>query len=446
MKKTLISMACIALLAACNSSDDDGDSGGDSGGEIVTANSWEILDVDGPTCGNGSEVNMAIDVAAENSAEPTDTLVLFLQGGGACWDLATCANDGTGNSAGAAFVHTTLADSDVLAQAAGTSLAGILAREDELNPFRHDNLAYVPYCTGDIHSGAGGYTVVGGTELEPELVYHTGGTNLQSYLLGDGTNAGLVDTFSDVEEVFLVGASAGGFGTILMHQLVQDAFGETPVHMLTDGGMPLSASADATNALENNPTDATYDLTQTDYDAYWDGFAAATGLPESSRTVGRTIADGQSALIDTWGSSALLPTDDSDVVIEDLALVFADNLAENDSVRYAAVTSLDDQTIQSFMDTMIYQLYSTFAMAVGLETGLTYSVSDWETAINDVESLLDGLGESTHYFVKDDSTHVYFNSDLSVTADGVALSDWLAAFRSGEGWSSVSEAPGLIIE
>lgn len=392
-------------------------------------NNWETLTVEGPTCGNGSPVSAAIDRAALNTPNPSDKLVIFLQGGGACWDAATCG-------AGAATsISEDLTDEAVLQQAIASSEIGILSREDEQNPFRNDSLAYVPYCTGDIHSG-------GNNAPSPFTgIVHSGGNNLVSFI-GD-SEEGLISTFPDVKEVFLIGASAGGFGSILMHQTVQEAFGDVPVHLLSDGGVPLGQIAN--DAWENNPANPTYDLSGPAYDEYFLGFQQQTGLPDqvipAFRTSGKSLADFQQQLIFTWGSTPFLATDDNGIPLLDLESIFIDNVNENPDVRFGVITSMDDKTIQRFTDTGLYGNYSSLILPQFGVTGTVFTQNDWLTVVNDFESIVTGDGsKNTQAFIKDDSTHVYTLSDLKVKADNKQLKNWLKQFRKGNpSWKTASD-------
>ena len=71
----------------------------------------------------------------------TNKLVVYFQGGGACWDANNCL-----------YYHTyteevlNIADYD-------TGFMGIFDTELFLNPFKDWYFVYIPYCTGDVHWG-----------------------------------------------------------------------------------------------------------------------------------------------------------------------------------------------------------------------------------------------------------------------------------------------------
>jgi hypothetical protein len=65
------------------------------------------------------------------------SLLVWFQGGGACWDWVSCSG---------------LFDSDV-ADDELSPYAGIFDRSNPENPFRDFEIVFVPYCTGDVHVG-----------------------------------------------------------------------------------------------------------------------------------------------------------------------------------------------------------------------------------------------------------------------------------------------------
>lgn len=192
---TRLVFACAAVLAtvpACVAAGpDDGDSGegegeGEPGAEglpVVDA-AWTYTVVEGAACGNGGDVGVATNRGT------SDRLVIYLEGGGACWDDFTC-------SRGFASFVTTGIPASAVSQIESLAI-GVFSRVDSDNPFTADSFAYVPYCTGDVH---------GGTRAEtPWGVAHVGGDNIDVML------PRILATYPDATEVVLAGTSAGGYG------------------------------------------------------------------------------------------------------------------------------------------------------------------------------------------------------------------------------------------
>ena len=187
----------------------------------LTPNTWAWLDVPGARCGNGSATGIGVNV------RPGATRVLlFLQGGGACSDGATCWTAPT-----AAHVATGFGPADLEGEVVRAPF--LFARNDATNPFRDAHFVFVPYCTGDLHAGTGVATYdVGGV---PTDTYHYGARNLDAVLARIAGNLGALD------RAWLVGESAGGFGTVVNQDAVSRALG-VRVDVVDDSGPPLRFS------------------------------------------------------------------------------------------------------------------------------------------------------------------------------------------------------------
>jgi hypothetical protein len=171
---------------------------------------WTYLDFPDTKCRDGSTAGLAVSL---NSA--SDKVMVFLQGGGACFDSLTCAVNPANNAA---------------QKTAQT--AGIFDRTNAANPVKDWNYVFIPYCTGDTFMGtndAGMITGVTGTQ------HFVGRTDLEKFLNR------IVPTFPKATQVLLTGVSAGGFGAASNSYLVQRAFGTVPVTMLDDSGPPMSS-------------------------------------------------------------------------------------------------------------------------------------------------------------------------------------------------------------
>jgi hypothetical protein len=194
-------------------------SGGQSGGgtkidvppgEPVSApdRTWKAIPVDGTQCRDRQRAGFGI-----NTNAASDKLLIYMEGGGACFNVTTCLQSGR-----------SWAVTDQNAGSAADKF--ILNRSNAMNPFRDWNLVYVPYCSGDVHTG----TAISGYNGDPQ----TGYTNFFKYLQR------VVATFKNLKQVVLSGSSAGGFGAAWNWMLVQDAFGDVPVFVLDDSGPPMT--------------------------------------------------------------------------------------------------------------------------------------------------------------------------------------------------------------
>ncbi|MGE0787656.1 MAG: pectin acetylesterase-family hydrolase [Sandaracinaceae bacterium] len=193
---------------------------------VAPADTWTVVEVDGTECGNGSVMPVAV-----NLHPGSDHVFIFLQGGGACWDNLTCFVLGS-----ASHIQDTLTEATVLGEAA--RLDPFLAnRNPAVGPFPDANFVYVPYCTGDLHAGTHVTDYGGG-----RTVHHVGAHNMDRIL------ERMFATVSGASRVWVGGASAGGYGSILNFWRVRDRWPGVRVDVLDDSGTPVQMAMDRYNA------------------------------------------------------------------------------------------------------------------------------------------------------------------------------------------------------
>ncbi len=187
-------------------------------GDPMTADAmtWTWVDFPGALCMDGSATGIGINLNPESTK-----LVIYLEGGGACFDAISCSTVANLHGYGSAQFQ-----SDVNGGAIGI---GLLDRTDANNPMKDANYVYIPYCSGDVH---------GGTLMDSSDGHtHVGYRNVTEYLKR------IVPTFDSdhgmVDYVLLTGRSAGGLGTMVNYIQVQEAFDCTPVDALDDAGTLL---------------------------------------------------------------------------------------------------------------------------------------------------------------------------------------------------------------
>ncbi len=187
------------------------------------ADIWTWVPVPGMACGNGSSTGIGL-----NPHAGATHLLVYLQGGGACFDATSCwgAQPTASNMTG--YGATDFASDP-------TTGAEIFQRATAGNPFKDATMVFVPYCTGDLHIG----TAIAS--------YSVNGTATPTYFYGahnvDTLSAVLASTYTGLARVFLSGVSAGGFGTFLNQDAVAHAFGSVRVDVLDDSGPALVGGA-----------------------------------------------------------------------------------------------------------------------------------------------------------------------------------------------------------
>ncbi|MCP4842723.1 MAG: vtpJ-therm [Halieaceae bacterium] len=234
-----VTLLLAALVGACsdssnNSNNVDGGSGGvDGGGEpfaelidngiarylgVYTPMTSETLEGgvvahafgagDGPLCLDGSEYRMA------TYDQGSDELVIFLQGGGACWSTLCSAT-----------------------QSAETGIpqVGILDPDREDNPVKSWNQVYLPYCDGGLHASDADNDYDG--DGSPETRQR--GLHNLSASLDVAVNA-----FPSPSRILLTGASAGAYGTTFALPLVRQLYPDVPIDVVNDSGVGIGIPDD----------------------------------------------------------------------------------------------------------------------------------------------------------------------------------------------------------
>lgn len=176
---------------------------------------WVWIDMPEMRCSNGTAGGFAVNFTTDSRE-----LLIYLQGGGICYDALTCAVGGAPSSVG----------DDPLRTAIETPIrdgSGIFDRRDTNNPFRESNFVVVPHCTGDHHTGNRVATYGNST------FHHVGYTNITRML------ERIVPTFPDATRVVLSGFSAGGVGITANYHQLATAFtsvGHPAPYLVIDAG------------------------------------------------------------------------------------------------------------------------------------------------------------------------------------------------------------------
>ena len=149
-----------------------------------------------------------------------DKVIIEFEGGGACWDTATCG------------FATSLFTETVDIPKHMTDLTGSMTWYDHANPshpMKEWTHVFVPYCTGDIHWGDNVKTYPPADAMGmPITINHKGAVNATAVL--DWVYA----QFPSPQKVFVTGCSAGGYGSILWAPHVQKHYTNSRVYHFSD--------------------------------------------------------------------------------------------------------------------------------------------------------------------------------------------------------------------
>ena len=189
----------------------------------ILPNRWETIAPGGETiCARGA------DYSFYHRAGSSDKLMIYFQGGGACWDSETCA---PGYSPG--DPDDEFDDFDIFS--AEVRPSGVQSLEDTLlnadisgNSTADHSVVYVTYCTGDVHTGD--ITHEYSHDGQDYTLHHRGATN---------TNAALnwaFEQYPNPEQVFVVGCSAGSYASIYHAPTIIERYTDVPVVQLGEAG------------------------------------------------------------------------------------------------------------------------------------------------------------------------------------------------------------------
>lgn len=186
----------LLLVSSCGEAPEAGPEGarGESAAGSSSESGWTTLRPGGETaCATGDEYRFFARSADH------ERLVLYLQGGGACWNAETCVpeDDSPYVPNLSPGLHPDRWD-------------GIFDLQNPENPVADYSMVVVPYCTGDVHLGdrEATYALTGQDgESRTYSVSHRGQVNVAPALEWIRQN------LDDPEQILVTGSSAGGVAT-----------------------------------------------------------------------------------------------------------------------------------------------------------------------------------------------------------------------------------------
>jgi hypothetical protein len=191
------------------------------------------------------------------SAASTD-LVIFLQGGGACWEFVTCGG-------AAPLVDKTASTGpfgppEFARDVFDRYPRSWLRRANLPSALRDATIVFVPYCTGDVHGGdrvATYRSIIPG--VDPITWHHVGRANLTAFLRRLGP------TFPHPRRLVVAGSSGGAFGALANYPRFRERWPDARTYLVDDSGPPLEG-----DAIPRSTRDAWYE--SWDLGASLDGF------------------------------------------------------------------------------------------------------------------------------------------------------------------------------
>ena len=201
------------------------------------AGQWVWIPMPDNFCRDGSKTGFGARLLPGAKA-----VMIYLQGGGACYDGQSCRENERAGIAGKNFSRQKF---DNWVSTLGDQ--GVFNTGHAKNPVSRWNHIYVPYCTGDLHSGNKMNARVAGVS---ETQHFVGNRNLRNILRVIGPY------FRNAEDVALVGASAGGVGVLFNYPQVVEAFNGRSVAALVDSAPVIPETDIKTSCFERKITRA----------------------------------------------------------------------------------------------------------------------------------------------------------------------------------------------
>lgn len=178
--------------------------------EVTEDQSWQWFPFEGSVCRDGSTAGLSLNLAPDAKG-----LVVFFEGGGACFESMNCMANPKDITPGRRF----------------PAESGIFERDRAENPFKDWSYLYLPYCSGDVFAGATSDVTPPGLS-QPQQ--YQGAKNMQLFL--DRVVPTIGGRF---EKVVVTGISAGGMASLTNAFVIGRAFPEAELTVLDDGGPPL---------------------------------------------------------------------------------------------------------------------------------------------------------------------------------------------------------------
>lgn len=201
---------------------------------------WDVVELppaSGASCGDGSPYRFFV-----NRTPLSHDVAITYEGGGACWDQKACLGEGR---LGASNPNGIPPDYMQSANVAFGLVTPFSARNDPAQTVQTQswNLVFLPYCTGDVHSGSKVTVYDDAYPATPRVQYHRGQANIAAAAQWLRQNLG------QPRKMMLTGYSAGGAGSTVTYALMRNVLEPTgPATLLADSGPLMPAPRGGTSA------------------------------------------------------------------------------------------------------------------------------------------------------------------------------------------------------
>lgn len=191
----------------------------------VTYFSWQTVELpasSGASCGNGTPYRFFV-----NRTPLTNRTIVVYEGGGACWDQKACLGGGLLSASNPDGVP-----ANYMSALPHQLSTPFTARINPIQAVRTQgwNIVFVPYCTGDVHTGNGAALYADADATKPLAYFHRGAVN------SEGLAAWLKANMPRPDQLLVTGFSAGGAGATAHYGFIRNALNPKKSALLADSG------------------------------------------------------------------------------------------------------------------------------------------------------------------------------------------------------------------
>jgi hypothetical protein len=198
---------------------------------------WEMVELpvsSGASCGDGSPYRFFV-----NRTPLSRDMTLVYEGGGACWDQKACLGEGKLAASNPNGIPPDYMQSVDVAFGLVTPFNA--RHSPQAVQTQSWNLVFLPYCTGDVHSGSKVTVYDDAYPDRPRVQYHAGAANIEAAAAWLRANLG------QPRNLLLTGYSAGGVGSTTTYALMRNALQPTGrATLLADSGPLVPAPQSGT--------------------------------------------------------------------------------------------------------------------------------------------------------------------------------------------------------
>lgn len=198
---------------------------------------WEMVELpveNGVSCGNGSPYRFFV-----NRTPLSKDITMVYQGGGACWDQKACLGEGSLAATNPDGIPVDYMKSIDVAFGLVTPFNA--RNSPQAVQTQTWNMVFLPYCTGDVHSGSKVTVYDDAYPDRPRVQYHAGAANIEAAARWLRTNLG------QPRNMMLTGYSAGGVGSTTTYAMVRGIMAPTgKATLLADSGPLVPAPQSGT--------------------------------------------------------------------------------------------------------------------------------------------------------------------------------------------------------